>query len=113
MSSSGVTRLTEIVDRFDGFVRVVGSGYGGSLSSIAQYFSLDGIKQDRVNGGFSANANQTTIGGVGVGGSSGDPTTGCYLGHGSTEGSTGASYEGWYDSHNNVGDCTGYTTWVR
>lgn len=111
LTTAGPARLTQVRDRFDGLVRVVGNGFGGSLSANAQYFSLDGIKQDRVNGGFSANPNQTTIGGVGVQGSSGDPTTGAYLGHGTTEES--GSYEGWYDSHNNVRNCSGYTTWVR
>ena len=81
----------------------------GSLSSLAAYFVLDGIRADYVNGGFTANNNQTTIGGVGVQGATGDPTTGCYLGHGVDEG----QYEGWYNSSNTAGNCQGYTTWVK
>jgi hypothetical protein len=106
-SVTGVNRLTTPVARWDG-VRCY-----GSTSDLARYFLLDGVKADRINGGYSANDNQTTIGGVGVQGSSGDPTTGCYVGHGSTEGNAGASYEGWYPLNNVVFDCRGYTTWVR
>lgn len=120
LTTSGASRLTEVRDRQANHVYITGSGYGGGggygdtrqwggVSSNARYFTLDGVKQDRVNGGYTANANQTTIGGVGVQGSNGDPTSGCYLGHGSSEG----NYEGWYDWHNNSSNSTGYTTWVR
>ena len=80
------------------------------LASGAAYFVVDGIKTDRINGGYTANSNQTTIGGVGVGGSNGDGTSGNYLGHGAGE---GGSYEGWYNSSDNAGNSTGYTTWVK
>ena len=80
----------------------------GELSSSAAYFCGDGIRRDNENGGFNANSNQTTVGGVGVRLSSGDPSTGCYLGHGSNEG----NYEGWYNNSGNA-NSQGYTTWVR
>lgn len=104
LGSSGVGRLTNPVPR--GSVTV-----NGDLSSLAAYFVLDGIKADRIAGGFSANTDQTTVGGVGVQGSNGDPTSGCYLGHGQGEGSTWA--EGWYNGSNNAFNCAGYTTWVK
>ena len=82
----------------------------GSLSSSAAYFTLDGVQRDYVaDNVFDANANQSTVGGVGVQGQYGDPNSGCYLGHGTSEG----SYEGWYDASNASSDCQGYTTWVR
>lgn len=102
---TGAARLTKPVARWEG-VRCY-----GSTSNSANYFLLDGIKADRINGGFTANANQTTIGGVGVQGSSGDPTTGCYVGHGTGE--TSISCEGFYPFDNQAFDCRGYTTWVR
>ena len=105
LSQSGVQRLTEIAPR----VSVAITSSGGGLSPNAQYFVLDGIKADNDNGGFNANVNQTTVGGVGVQGNSGDPSTGCYLGHGTSEG----NYEGWYNSSNSSRNCQGYTTWVR
>ena len=108
LTTSGVNRQTEVRLRWDGLVRVEGVT---GLGSAAQYFSLDGIRQDRLNGGYSANSNQTTIGGIGANGASGDPTTGTYLGHGTNE--NNGSFEGWYDSHNNRPDCDGYTTWVK
>jgi len=105
LNSKGSDRLTEIVPRAN-----VTIGGNSSLSSSAAYFILDGVKIDFVaNGSYDANSNQSTIGGVGVTASNGDPVGGTYLGHGSTEG----SYEGWYDSGNSVTDCQGYTTWVK
>jgi len=104
LSTTGFSRYTEVVARAS--VTITGTG---SLSGSAAYFVLDGIRADFVNGGFTANSNQTTIGGVGVQGATGDPTTGCYLGHGNTEG----QYEGWYNSSNTAADCQGYTTWVK
>ena len=71
--------------------------------------TVDGIQADYNNGGFAANTNQTTIGMVGVAASDGDPDSGCYMGHGSSEG----HFEGWYDSGGGSADCQGYTTWVR
>lgn len=79
------------------------------IHGSASYFSIDGIWSDYVNGGFNANSNQTTVGGVGVANSNGDPANGCYMGHGNTEG----SFEGWYDSGGGNMDSTGYTTWLR
>ena len=80
----------------------------GELSGSAQYFCGDGIRRDNENGGFNANSNQTTVGGVGVRQSSGDPSSGCYLGHGSNEG----NYEGWYNNGGNA-NSQGYTTWGK
>lgn len=85
----------------------VSSTGNSSLDANASYFVLDAIYKDYVNGGFSANADQTTIGAAGVAGSSGDPTTGCYVGHGSGGEPNG---EGWYPGPSNA---QGYTTWVR
>lgn len=105
LNSTGQSRLTEVRPR-----SVVNISGNNSLSSSAAFFVLDGVQRDFVaDSSFNANANQSTIGGVGVQGSSGDPNTGCYLGHGNTEG----SYEGWYDASNAAADCQGYTTWVR
>jgi hypothetical protein len=103
LESKGTSRLSEVQPRANITVY-------GSLSSSAAYFSIDGVKKDREDGGsYTANSNQSTVGGVGTQGASGDPTTGCYLGHGSGEG----SWEGWYDAGNAAADCQGYTTWVR
>ena len=53
--------------------------------------------------------NQTTIGGAGVSASSGDSSSGCLMGHGSSE-----SYcEGWYEASGSAFNSHGYTTWVR
>ena len=104
LTTTGFNRYTEVVARAS--VTVTGTG---SLSTNAAYFVLDGIRADYVNGGFTANNNQITIGGVGVQGATGDPTTGCYLGHGTDEG----QYEGWYNSANTNANCQGYTTWVK
>lgn len=100
---TGVSRLTTPVPRWES-VRCY-----GSTSPNANYFVLDGIKADRINGGYAANANQTTVGGVGVQASDGDPDSGCYIGHGTSEG----SYDGWYPQDNQAFDCRGWTTWVR
>jgi hypothetical protein len=104
LTASGSSRLTEIRPRSE-----VNVYCQVGLSSLAAYFSIDGIKQDRLNGGYTANANQITIGGCGTQGASGDPTTGSYMGHGASEG----NYEGWYNAANSASDCQGYTTWVR
>lgn len=105
LNSVGSSRLIEVNPR-----SIVSIGGNSSLSSSASFFVLDGVQRDFVaDGSFNANANQSTLGGVGVAGSNGDPNSGCYLGHGSNEG----SFEGWYDSSNAVTDCQGYTTWVR
>ena len=104
LTTTGASRLTEVVARAQ-----VGIYCAVGVSSSAAYFVLDANKVDRINGGYTANANQCTIGGAGVTGASGDPTTGCYLGHGTSEG----AYEGWYNAANGASDCQGYTTWVR
>lgn len=103
---SGIERLTSVTRREQG-VRAYGSTEAGNT----RYFVLDGIKADRLNGGYTANTDQTTIGGVAVAGASGDPTTGCYIGHG-TGGET-SSNEGWYHINGGAYNCVGYTTWVR
>ena len=106
VGGKGADRLTEIHIRNEVSV----SSSGGGLSPNARFFSVDGIKQDlNYDGSFNANSNQTTIGGVGTNSTGGDPDGGCYLGHGSSEG----SYEGWYDGSNSVSDSQGYTTWVK
>jgi len=106
LSRSGAPRLYEVQPRSS--VLIAGSG---TLSSLAAYFILDGIKVNRLtSGGYDANADQTTIGGCGVTSSSGDPSPGAYLGHGTGEGSTAG--EGWYDSANTTYNCRSYTTWV-
>jgi hypothetical protein len=83
-------------------------GGNSSLSTSAAYFTLDAVRNDS---SLDANTNQSTIGGAGTQGSDGDPSSGCYLGHGSTEGTIGC--EGWYDSSNISADSQGYTTWIK
>ena len=105
LNSVGSDRLIEVRPR-----SVVSIGGNSSLSGSAAFFVLDGIQRDFVaDGSFNANANQSTLGGVGVAGNNGDPNTGCYMGHGTSEG----SYEGWYDASGGAANCQGYTTWVR
>lgn len=102
LNGGGSDRLVDIQTRS----RVTISG---SLSPNANYFVLDGVQRDSLGDGtFNANANQSTVGGVGVQGQYGDPNSGCYLGHGTSEG----SFEGWYDAGNASANCQGYTTWV-
>ena len=98
--------LTTVVPRSS---VTVGGNFG--ISTLAAYFTGDGIRVDYNNGGFNANANQTTIGGVGTQGSSGDPATGCYMGHG-TSGTTQYG-EGWYRASGTAADSQGYATWVK
>lgn len=106
LSLTGANRLSEVNPRSV----VIFSG-NGSVSSLAAYFVLDAVKLDRLVGGYSANAQQTTIGAAGVTSSNGDPTGGAYLGHGATE-DTSSYSEGWYDSTNTAYNCRSYTTWV-
>ena len=61
----------------------------------------------RMDGGLNANSNQSTLGASGS--ATGDPSQGCHIGHGSSEG----SHEGWYDGSSQHRDAQGYTTWVR
>jgi hypothetical protein len=104
-----VTDRNTIVDANSTTVSWTAYGATGGRYSSSRFFSIDGIWSDYRVGGFSANTNQTTIGAVATNGSSGDPTTGCYMGHGSSEG----SFEGWYDTNGNSMDSSGYTTWLR
>lgn len=106
LTLSGPNRLSEVNPR--SFIIIGGSS---TLSSNAAYFVLDAIKVDRLVGGYSANPQQTTIGGCGVTASNGDPTGGAYLGHGATEDTTTYG-EGWYDASNTAYNCRSYTTWV-
>ena len=97
--------LSTIVPRAS--VSITGNG---DVYGTANYWCVDGIRADyNADGSIGANSNQTTIGMVGVNASSGDPTSGCYYGHGTSEG----NYEGWYDAGGNAADCQGWTTWVR
>lgn len=106
LAQSGAARLVETHIRDE----VLVTSSGGGLSGNANFFTLDGIQKDlQQDGSYNANANQTTIGGIGTNTVGGDPSGGCYLGHGSNEG----SFEGWYDASNSVSDCQGYTTWVK
>jgi hypothetical protein len=104
LTTTGNGRYSEVVLRAN-----VSFGGNSPPYSAANYFVLDGIYVDYINGGFTANSNQTTIGASGNAGSNGDPTNGCYTGHGATEG----SYEGWYSTDAANQDCQGYTTWVK
>lgn len=104
LTGSGANRLNSVVAKAN--VTVTGNG---TLSSNANYYVLDAVKMDRLNSGFGANSNQSTIGGAGVQTVNGDPTGGTYFGHGATEG----SYEGWYTSGNSNLDARGYNTWVK
>ena len=113
----GVGRLTQIRDRqaagtpvaiHSGNNNLYTSGVG--LSASARYFLLDGVMRDGQVSGYGANTNQSTVGGVGVANSNGDPQSGCYLGHG---GSGEATSEGWYNEANTPADSQGYTTWVK
>lgn len=101
LTTTGSSRFTEKVAR--GNVTIGGNG---TVASNANYFVLDAVQNDS---GFNANSDQSTIGAAGVYSSSGDPSDGCYLGHGITEG----SWEGWYNTDSSVSDSQGYTTWVR
>lgn len=101
LTTTGSSRYTEKVAR--GNVTIGGNG---TVAPAAGYFVLDAVQNDS---GFNANTNQSTIGAAGLYASSGDPSDGCYLGHGISEG----SWEGWYDTNSSVNDSQGYTTWVR
>ena len=100
---SGVNRLTSVTRRQHG-----ARAYG-STQVDSNYFVLDSVKADRLNGGYNSNSNQITIGAAATAGASGDPVTGTYIGHGNTEG----NWEGWYHIDGGAYDCVGYTTWVR
>jgi hypothetical protein len=101
LTTTGNSRYTEKVARAN-----VTIGGSGSVASNAGYFVLDAVQNDA---SFNANSNQSTIGAAGLYSSSGDPSDGCYLGHGTSEG----SYEGWYNTDSSASDSQGYTTWVR
>ena len=68
------------------------------------YAVVDSVRMD---GGLNANSNQSTLGASGNG--NGDPSGGCHIGHGTSEG----SHEGWYDGSGGAYDSQGYTTWIR
>jgi hypothetical protein len=101
LTTTGSSRFTEKVPRAN-----VTIGGNSTVASAAAYFVLDAVRNDI---GYDANVNQSTIGAAGVASSTGDPSEGCYLGHGISEG----SYEGWYNTNSTVFDTQGYTTWVK
>jgi len=101
LTTTGASRFTEKVVRAN-----VTIGGNSTLSNNSAYFILDAVKNDI---GYDANVNQSTIGGAGVASATGDPSSGCYLGHGTSEG----SYEGWYNGSNSAANSQGYTTWVK
>lgn len=106
VTGTGVGRLTTIQTR----ANVTVTGNSSLSTNYANYFIVDGVKMDNVAGaGYNANANQSTVGGVAVTNSNGDPANGTYLGHGTSEG----SYEGWYATDASSANCAGYTTWVK
>jgi len=107
LSTTGTNRYNEIVPRSG--ITISGNS---SLASQAAYFIMDGVRAD-YNGDstYNANADQSTIGVIGVTNSNGDPTGGAYLGHGTGEGT--GYYEGWYDGSTVAAVCQGYTSWCR
>ena len=70
-------------------------------------FSYAVVDSVRMDGGLNANSNQSTLGASGN--ATGDPSGGCHIGHGSSEG----SHEGWYANSGGAYDAQGYTTWIR
>ena len=70
-------------------------------------FSYAVVDSVRMDSGLNANSNQSTLGASGN--ATGDPSNGCHIGHGATEG----SHEGWYASSGGAYDSQGYTTWIR
>ncbi len=84
------------------------SGGTSGLSGGANYFVVDAVAMDS---GLNANSNQSTVGAAGVSAASGDPSSGCVMGHG-TGGETSSS-EGWYPSSGSPLNAHGYTTWIR
>ena len=73
----------------------------------AYNFTYAVVDSVRMDGGLNANGNQSTLGGSGN--ANGDPSGGCHIGHGSSQGSG----EGWYAGDSQHRDAQGYTTWVR
>ena len=69
-------------------------------------FSYAVVDSVRMDSGLNANSNQSTLGASCS--HNGDPSNGCHIGHGSSEG----SHEGWYDPSGSR-DAQGYTTWIR
>jgi len=76
-----------------------------SIHSDSVYFVLDSIRKDS---DLDAGAGQSTIGGAGVKDSSGDPSKGCYTGHGGGD----SKDEGNYSAEADPDYFTGYTTWI-
>jgi hypothetical protein len=101
LTTTGVARLAEVVPRAN-----VTFGGNSNPHQSANHYVLDAVQKDV---SLNANSNQSTLGAAGVANSSGDPSSGCYLGHGSSEG----SYEGWYVLNGGASDSQGYTTWVK
>ena len=101
LTTTGTARLAEVVPRAN-------ATFGGTSSphQSTNYFVLDAVQKDV---GLNANSDQSTLGAAGVANASGDPSSGCYLGHGATEG----SFEGWYVLNGGASDAQGYTTWVK
>ena len=101
LTTTGTERLTEVVARAN-------VTFGGNTDphQLCNHFILDAVQMDV---SLNANSNQSTLGAAGVANANGDPSSGCYLGHGSTEG----SYEGWYVLNSGAQDSQGYTTWVK
>ena len=101
LTTTGTARLAEVVPRAN-----VTFGGTSSPHQSTNYFVLDAVQKDV---GLNANSDQSTLGAAGVANASGDPSSGCYLGHGATEG----SFEGWYVLNGGASDAQGYTTWVK
>lgn len=101
LTATGASRLAEVVPRAN-----VTFGGNSSPHQSANHYVLDAVQKDV---SLNANSSQSTLGAAGVANASGDPSSGCYLGHGSTEG----SYEGWYVLNGGASDAQGYSTWVK
>ena len=78
-----------------------------SLASLAIYGVVDAVLMDT---SLNANSDQSTIGIAIVANSNGDPSNGCYYGHGNGENNNS---EGWYNSSSVAYDSQGYTTWLK
>jgi hypothetical protein len=101
LNTTGTNRYTEKVPRANATIQG-----NSSTSSLISVFVIDAVRNDI---GLNANQNQSTIGIAGTSNANGDPSNGCYYGHGTSEG----SFEGWYPASGNPQNSQGYTTWVR
>ena len=87
--------------------KVVEDSFGAGVDKKnARYFTLGCEEKDAGN---NANVNQNTTGICVVTGSSGDPSTGTYFGHGTSEG----SFEGYYPATGGATNVDHYSSWVR